>query len=462
MSETESHHHGKNEIIIVKRHKGDHDGAHGGAWKIAYADFMTAMMAFFLIMWLVNAANEKTKAAVASYFNPIKLTDSTPAEKGLKEPAKKAQGENEQEKSSSEGKENSPGQDADSGKDKNATAGEEVQYSDADYFENPYAVIAEIAKEVDDKANVSAKGDGGAQDAGPGTGAEGGEAYRDPFDPDFWTQQVEVARTTTSGPSDKPAEITGLPGDGVIENGQNTDSAFTGQSDKGDLSSGDQKSGELNPKQPEADAKDVGDKDKPDVADKDKSKKTDKDKDGKSELAKNGKSEKDKNGKTDAEHDKLAAAEKLAEELTSELQKQLKGKIGYLAEGLVVTPAEGGVLITVSDQIRTPMFRVGSSVPTRETVRAMDEIAKVLEKRKGLIAIRGHTDARPYKSGGYDNWRLSAERAQSAYYMLKRGGIAEKRISQITGFADNRLKNPEKPLDESNRRIEILLQVDGG
>src|SRR6201991_2031064 len=99
MSDSESHHHGKNEIIIVKRHKGDHDGAHGGAWKIAYADFMTAMMAFFLVMWLVNAANEETKASVASYFNPIKLADEKPTEKGLKKPVDQAKGEQNQDKS---------------------------------------------------------------------------------------------------------------------------------------------------------------------------------------------------------------------------------------------------------------------------------------------------------------------------------------------------------------------------
>ena len=85
MSEDASVHQTKNEIIIVRRrHDGEHE-AHGGAWKIAYADFMTAMMAFFLVMWLINAANEETKAAVASYFNPIKLTDDNPSEKGLKQ-----------------------------------------------------------------------------------------------------------------------------------------------------------------------------------------------------------------------------------------------------------------------------------------------------------------------------------------------------------------------------------------
>ncbi|MGE3305473.1 MAG: flagellar motor protein MotB, partial [Rhizobiaceae bacterium] len=75
----------KQEIIIVKR-GGDHDhGHHGGAWKIAFADFMTAMMCFFLVMWLINAANEQTKASVASYFNPVRLIDRNSSRKGLED-----------------------------------------------------------------------------------------------------------------------------------------------------------------------------------------------------------------------------------------------------------------------------------------------------------------------------------------------------------------------------------------
>jgi chemotaxis protein MotB len=53
-------------IIIKKINKG-HAGAHGGAWKVAFADFMTAMMCFFLVMWLMGS-DEETKAAVADYF----------------------------------------------------------------------------------------------------------------------------------------------------------------------------------------------------------------------------------------------------------------------------------------------------------------------------------------------------------------------------------------------------------
>lgn len=54
-------------IIIVKK-KGGHGGHHGGAWKVAYADFVTAMMAFFMVMWLVNTAETTTKQNIASYF----------------------------------------------------------------------------------------------------------------------------------------------------------------------------------------------------------------------------------------------------------------------------------------------------------------------------------------------------------------------------------------------------------
>ena len=50
-----------------------------GRWKIAYADFMTAMMTFFLVMWLINTASKEKITKLASYFNPVKLSDRNPA-----------------------------------------------------------------------------------------------------------------------------------------------------------------------------------------------------------------------------------------------------------------------------------------------------------------------------------------------------------------------------------------------
>ena len=60
--------------IIVKRVVGGKHQAHGGSWKIAYADFMTAMMAFFLVMWLLSIASPKQREGIAEYFNmPLKV-----------------------------------------------------------------------------------------------------------------------------------------------------------------------------------------------------------------------------------------------------------------------------------------------------------------------------------------------------------------------------------------------------
>ena len=57
--------------VIIKRKKVvGGDGHHGGAWKVAYADFVTAMMAFFLLMWLLNATTEKQRKGIADYFSP--------------------------------------------------------------------------------------------------------------------------------------------------------------------------------------------------------------------------------------------------------------------------------------------------------------------------------------------------------------------------------------------------------
>lgn len=57
-------------IIIKKKRVSGGDGHHGGAWKVAYADFVTAMMAFFMLMWLLNATTEQQRKGLADYFSP--------------------------------------------------------------------------------------------------------------------------------------------------------------------------------------------------------------------------------------------------------------------------------------------------------------------------------------------------------------------------------------------------------
>lgn len=70
-------------IIIKKIKKVSGHGHHGGAWKVAYADFVTAMMAFFLLMWLLNATSDEQKLGISNYFDPIGVSQGATGAGGV-------------------------------------------------------------------------------------------------------------------------------------------------------------------------------------------------------------------------------------------------------------------------------------------------------------------------------------------------------------------------------------------
>ena len=74
---------GEAPIIIKKIKKSGGEGHHGGAWKVAYADFVTAMMAFFLLMWLINTTSPEQKKGIADYFAPASISETTSGAGGI-------------------------------------------------------------------------------------------------------------------------------------------------------------------------------------------------------------------------------------------------------------------------------------------------------------------------------------------------------------------------------------------
>ncbi|MFD2236356.1 flagellar motor protein MotB [Aureimonas populi] len=168
------------DIIIVRRRHEEEEAHHGGVWKIAFADFMTALMAFFLVMWLVNASDESTRRQVAQYFNPIKLNASTPPTPGLDTgettPAS-------QEPLPLSGETEAPG--ASDGK---PVGGTETGGEDQAIFRDPYAVLAEIVAEGGGPGTQTGRNEPVPDGTGL-PGLNGGDAYRDPFDPTSWQLQ---------------------------------------------------------------------------------------------------------------------------------------------------------------------------------------------------------------------------------------------------------------------------------
>src|SRR6185312_9371566 len=74
---------GERPIIIKRIKKSGGGGHHGGAWKVAYADFVTAMMAFFLLMWLINTTSPEQKRGIADYFAPASVSQTTSGSGGI-------------------------------------------------------------------------------------------------------------------------------------------------------------------------------------------------------------------------------------------------------------------------------------------------------------------------------------------------------------------------------------------
>jgi chemotaxis protein MotB len=257
-------------------------------------------------------------------------------------------------------------------------------------------VLAEIARETGTLQNVSEKGDGGAHSAGPSSGASGGEAYRDPFAPDFWSQQVAEQRET---------------GEAKTAEAPRTEAAIQAEAETM-LSAPKAKPAETEVQAPPVEQK--------------------------------------------AEPGEQARV--LSETIRAELATAF-GSDPALGASIAVVPTASGVMISVMDEMKTEMFGIGSALPNRELVLAMEKIGKTLAAHQGSVTVNGHTDGRPFQGTHYDNWQLSTARAQAAYYMLMRAGLQEGRVESVAGFADRKLRLPSDPLDASNRRIEILLET---
>src|ERR1043166_84031 len=70
-------------IVIKKVKKAGHEAHHGGQWKVAYAPFVTAIMAFFLLMWLINTTSPEQKRGIADYFAPASVSETTSGAGGI-------------------------------------------------------------------------------------------------------------------------------------------------------------------------------------------------------------------------------------------------------------------------------------------------------------------------------------------------------------------------------------------
>ncbi len=397
------------EVVIVRRRGGDgDDGHHGGAWKIAFADLMTAMMAFFLVMWLLNVSDKEKIQQIATYFNPLKLNSKRPTIKGVEEERDTDKAAPATVGPSDRGADISTVEDKNKRQAHHKPGGDGeleegvAQKAEEELFNDPYGVLSRLALKADSESeneSTAVKSE---------STLPGGDSFSNPFEP-----FAEQSATNKSAAQSEHDQMT------LAEPGEHP------------LPPGLDKPLEVKPDLAE---------DAP--ADATSAKKT--------TFA----------GAPDASADAQSAKDKEAERaLEADITNELKNLAPDKKPSIDVRLVSEGVLISLTDDFRFGMFASASAEPRPETVVVMEKIAKVLATREGEIVVRGHTDARPFKSEKNNNWRLSSSRAQMAYYMLVRGGVQEGRFDAIEGHADRNLKIPSDPNAAENRRIEILLRV---
>ncbi len=124
---------------------------------------------------------------------------------------------------------------------------------------------------------------------------------------------------------------------------------------------------------------------------------------------------------------------------------------------ITITPE--GLRIELMESAKGTFFELGSTKPTPALVDLLKVLSAELGKLPNHLSIEGHTDSKPYSGiKNYDNWDLSTDRANEARRLMQAEGIRSEQVSQVRGFADQRLRLAQKPEDPSNRRISVIVQ----
>jgi len=149
--------------------------------------------------------------------------------------------------------------------------------------------------------------------------------------------------------------------------------------------------------------------------------------------------------------------DKLKDELTRAVHKI--ENFNKLKNQIEMTVTNEGLRIELMESEKGTFFDSGVAEPSEDGRKILVMLAQELSKLPNTISIEGHTDSKPYAGkGNYSNWELSADRANAARRMMQENGVGPNQVTQVRGYADQRLRKPKAPEDASNRRITVVVQ----
>ena len=148
-------------------------------------------------------------------------------------------------------------------------------------------------------------------------------------------------------------------------------------------------------------------------------------------------------------------------ELKEQLEKAIRDVPNFekLKDNIDMTVTNEGLRIELTESAAGTFFDSGSAKMSTDGKDLLLALAHELGNLPNKLALEGHTDAKQYASGSsYGNWELSSDRANAARRLMSQNGIRSDQVTQVRGFADQRLRKKDVPLDPANRRISLIVQ----
>jgi chemotaxis protein MotB len=148
--------------------------------------------------------------------------------------------------------------------------------------------------------------------------------------------------------------------------------------------------------------------------------------------------------------------------LKDQLQRAIRQMNDFdkIKNQIKITLTAEGLRIELMESASGTFFKSGSPQLNTDGRELLVTLAGELGKLPYKISIEGHTDSKPYAASNrnYGNWELSADRANAARRLMQANGLGPTQVTQVRGFADQRLRNLNDSLDPSNRRISLIVQ----
>ena len=149
------------------------------------------------------------------------------------------------------------------------------------------------------------------------------------------------------------------------------------------------------------------------------------------------------------------------QDLKEQLQKAIREVPNFekMKNNIDMTVTNEGLRIELTESATGTFFDGGSAKISGDGAQLLIALAQEMGKLPNTLALEGHTDSKQYPEGvTYGNWELSTDRANAARRLMAQHDVRPDQVTQVRGFADQRLRKKEAPLDPANRRISVIVQ----